>query len=66
MKKLAMILMSRMQALIEKARRCNCCYEKGAKKSRDKQITEWANSTLVALRRDLSAAQRLFIQFDKN
>ncbi len=41
-------------------------FEKAANKSRDKQIKEWANSMLVVLRRDLSAAQSCASQFDKN
>jgi putative membrane protein len=41
-------------------------FEKAANKSRDKQIKEWANSMLVVLRRDMSAAQSCASQFDKN
>lgn len=52
--------------MIEKHEDAIVVYEKGAKKSRDKQITEWANSTLTALRKDLSAAKDCSAQFEKN
>ncbi len=52
--------------MIEKHEDAIAVYEKGAKKSRDKQITEWANSTLAALRKDLSAAKDCSVQFEKN
>jgi putative membrane protein len=52
--------------MIEKHEDAITVYEKGSKKSRDKQITEWANSTLTALRKDLSAARDCSIQLENN
>ncbi|MBK6952811.1 MAG: DUF4142 domain-containing protein [Crocinitomicaceae bacterium] len=52
--------------MIEKHEDAISVYEKGSKKSRDKQIREWANSTLTVLRQNLSAAKTCTEQFEKN
>ncbi len=52
--------------MIEKHEDAIAVYEKGSKKSRDKQIREWANSTLTVLRKNLSAAKTCTEQFEKN
>lgn len=52
--------------MIKKHEDAIAVYEKGSKKSRDKQITEWANTTLTALRQNLTAAKDCSTQFEKN
>lgn len=39
-------------------------YERASKKSKDKQIREWANSTLTILRQDLGAAKTCSSQYE--